>query len=132
MTSLHLEVLTPRTTVVDFEVDSVTAPLPDGWLGILPGHAAFQARLMPGEVLFTVNGKERMLATLGGTLTMDGATVTILTGVAALDCDLETLEQNISEEAGQLAEMETEAERHFDRVYRQMADTLTHRRRRYS
>jgi hypothetical protein len=48
--------------------------------------------------------------------------------VAGLDSDLETLERSISEEAEQLAEMEQEAERHFDRVYRQMAQTLNHRR----
>jgi hypothetical protein len=54
--------------------------------------------------------------------------VTILTGVAELDSNLEALERSISEESEQLAAMEEEAERHFDRVYRQMAQTLAHRR----
>jgi F0F1-type ATP synthase epsilon subunit len=87
---------------------------------------------VPGEVFFRDNGNQRMLATLGGTITMDGTTVTILTGVATLDCDLETLERNISEASQLSAEMESEAERHYDRVYRQMARTLNHRRRRFT
>jgi F0F1-type ATP synthase epsilon subunit len=132
MTVLRLEVLTPGATVIDQEIDSLVAPLTDGWRGILAGHAGFQARLMPGEVFFKAQGRRRMLATLGGTLTMDGKTVNILSGLARLDCDLESLERNISAESEQLAAMETAAERHFDRVYRQMAHTLAHRRRRFS
>jgi F-type H+-transporting ATPase subunit epsilon len=128
--TLHLAVFTPQTTVFAAAVDAVIVPLPDGWLGVFPGHAPFQARLMRGEVLFRVDGKERVLATLGGTIAVDGGTVTILTGVAALDRDLETLERDISEEGQRLAALEQEAEKHFNRVYRQMARTFNHRRRR--
>jgi F-type H+-transporting ATPase subunit epsilon len=131
MSTLRLEVLTPQATVLDQEVASLVVPLPDGWLGVWPGHAPFQARLLPGEILFRSASQERVLATLGGTFATDGVRATVLTGVAMLDCHLDTLEQRISEEAEQLAEMEQEAERHFDRVYRQMAHTFNHRRRRY-
>lgn len=130
MSTLRLEVLTPQATVLDQDVESLVVPLPDGWLGVWPGHAPFQARLLPGEVLVRSAGQERVLATLGGTLATDGSRATILTGVAMLDCHLDALEQSISEEAEQLATMEQEAERHFDRVYRQMAHTLNHRRAR--
>ena len=128
MASLYLEVLTPQATIIDVEVASVALPLPDGWLEVLPGHAEFQARLLPGEVIFKVDNRQRVLAQLGGTVIVADNRVTILSGVAELDTNLETLEHSISEEAEQLAEMEQEAERHFDRVYRQMAQTLNHRR----
>jgi F-type H+-transporting ATPase subunit epsilon len=126
--NLRLEVLTPEGTIFDAEVDAVVVPLPDGWQGIHPGHLAFHARLMRGEVLFRAGGRERMLATLGGTVTVQGGTLTILSGTAALDHKLEDLEQAISGKAERLAEMEREAEKHFDRVYRQMARTFTPRR----
>ncbi|MGE0822370.1 MAG: F0F1 ATP synthase subunit epsilon [Candidatus Binatia bacterium] len=129
MKPVQLTVLTPQATVFDEPVDAVVMPLADGWLGVLPGHAAFQARVMRGEILFRVAGKERMLATLGGAVAVDGGTVTVLTGVAALDRDLETLEREISEDAQRLAGLEQEAEKHFNRVYRQMARTFNHRRR---
>lgn len=128
MKTLHLEVLTPQTTVLDQEVASLVVPLRNGWLGVFPGHAPFQARLLPGAVIFRSAAQERIVATLGGTIVTDGARATILTGVAMLDRDLDVLEQHISEEAEQLAKMEAAAERHFDRVYRQMAHTFKHRR----
>jgi F-type H+-transporting ATPase subunit epsilon len=129
--NLRLEVLTPEGSIFDAEVDAVVVPLPDGWQGILPGHLAFQARLMRGEVLFRAGGNERTLATLGGTMMVQRGTVTILTGTAALDHTLEALEHEISGKAQRLAEMEREAEKHFDRVYRQMARTFTPRRGRH-
>ncbi len=132
MKTLRLTVLTPQATVFAAAVDAVIVPIPDGWLGVLPGHAPFQSRLMRGEVLFRTDGKERVLATLGGTLAVDRDTVTILTGVAALDRTVETLEREISEEVQRLAALEQEAEKHFNRVYRQMARTFNHQRRRYS
>lgn len=131
MKTLHLAVLTPQTTLLDEDVASLVVPLLNGWLGVFPGHAPLQARLLPGEVIFRTAGQQRMLATLGGTFVTNGSTATILTGVAMLDGDLDVLEQHISEEAEQLTKMEEEAERHFDRVYRQMAHTFKHRRGRY-
>jgi F-type H+-transporting ATPase subunit epsilon len=128
---LRLEVLTPEGAVFDAEVDAVVVPLADGWQGILPGHLGFHARLMRGEVLLRAGGQERMLATLGGTIMVQGGTVTILTGTAALDRNLEALEHELSGEARRLADMEREAEKHFDRVYRQMARTFTPRRGRH-
>jgi F-type H+-transporting ATPase subunit epsilon len=122
-----LEVLTPQATVFAEVVDAVIVPLPDGWKGILPGHAPFCARLMAGQVLARCKGRERLLATIGGTLAVAGDTVTILTGAAALDRGFETLEQEVRDHAERLAEAEREAEKQFDRVYRQMARTL-HRR----
>jgi F-type H+-transporting ATPase subunit epsilon len=130
--TLRLTVLTPQATVFDDTVDAVIMPLPDGWRGVLPGHISFQARLMRGEVLFRVGGQERLLATLGGTLAVERGSVTLLTGVAALDRSLETLERELSEEIQRFAALEQEAEKHFDRVYRQMAGTFNHRRRRHA
>ena len=48
---MRLEVLTPQAVVFEGEVDAVVAPLPDGWIGVLPGHSPFLARLMRGQVL---------------------------------------------------------------------------------
>jgi F-type H+-transporting ATPase subunit epsilon len=132
MPILRLEVLTPEATVFDAEVDAVVVPLADGWLGVLPRHASFQARLMRGEVVVRIGGETRLLATLGGTILVHEGTVTILTGSAALDRNVEALEQEISGQAQRLAAMEKEAEKHFDRVYRQMAHTFPHRGRRHA
>ncbi len=130
MKRLRLAVLTPQETVVSEDVDEVIVPLSDGWLGILPGHLPFVARLTPGDVIVRTEDKRRLLATIGGILTVGDGTATILTGAARDNCELEQLEREIGNETQQLAAMETEAERHFDRVLRQAASTVTRTRRR--
>ena len=124
MKQIRLQVLTPQGSVFDGLVDAVVAPLPDGWIGVLPGHTSFEARLLPGGLVLRVSGQRRTIATIGGTLSVDAAEVTVLTGAAALDTDLDTLEQQIGDQAERARAMEQEAEKHFSRVYRALADTL--------
>jgi F0F1-type ATP synthase epsilon subunit len=126
---LHFKVLTPLTTVLDGPAATVIAPLPDGWIGILPGHSAFQSRLLRGSVVFEADGQRRIIATIGGVISVAADTITVLTGAAALDQDLDALEHDIGEEAVRLREMEQEAEKHFDRVYRALARTFNGRKR---
>jgi F0F1-type ATP synthase epsilon subunit len=130
VSGLRLEVLTPQAVVYEGAVDSVVAPLPDGWIGVLPGRTAFTARLMRGQVLFRTAGRERTVATIGGSMAVKGDLVTLLTGGAALDVAFADLESSLGAEAEQIRAMEQEAERHFDRVYRTLADTLRPRPRR--
>lgn len=132
MSSLRLVLLTPLATVFDGAVDAVIVPLADGWKGILPGHAPFQARLLAGDVLVRIGGKERIGATLGGALTVELGAVRILSGVAALDTDLKALERGIDDELRRLTGLEQEAEKHFGQIYRRMARTLNHRGRRHA
>jgi len=132
MSVLRLEILTPQGAAFEGEADEVVVPLADGWLGVRPGHAAFHARLTAGEVLVRAHGSERKVATLGGTLIVEPASIVILTGVAHPDRTLEALEQEIGDGLRRLAALEQEAERHFDRVYRQMARAFDRRRRRYA
>lgn len=129
MKLLRLEIRTPQEVVVDREAESVVVSLADGWLGIQPGHAPFVARVTPGEVVVRAAGQTETVATIGGLLAVAGDRVTLLTGAARRNCDLDQLEREIDDETRQLAAMETEAERHFDRVLRQAAATFAHQRR---
>jgi F-type H+-transporting ATPase subunit epsilon len=132
VSSLRLTLLTPLATVFDGAIDALIVPLADGWKGILPGHAPFQARLLAGNVLVRIGAKERVGATLGGALTVEAGTVRILSGVAALDTDLKALERGIDDELRRLTGLEQEAEKHFEQIYRQMARTFNHRGRRHA
>ncbi len=130
MRSLRLRVQTPERSVFDSTVDTVIAPLPDGWIGVLPGHTPFQARLLRGEIALRIGGKRHRIATQGGLLNVDADVVNVLTGAAAVDVDLPTLEQQVGDAVRQARSMEQEAEKHFGRVYRALADTLDQRRQR--
>lgn len=125
MNTLTLDVLSPNATVFHGSVEAVIAPLPDGWQGVLPGHARFSSRLMAGPVVVRIDGQERRIATTGGVLSVDGDSALILTGAAALDRDFDDLEQGIREHIERLVAAEKEAERHFSRVYRQMAHAFS-------
>jgi F-type H+-transporting ATPase subunit epsilon len=127
MKLLRLQVLTPLATVFDAPVEAVIAPLADGWVGILPGHARFQARLMRGQVVVRSAGQEQQIATIGGTMSVSGDAVLILTGAAAPDTSVARLEHERGQTVEQREALEREAEKHFDRVYRAMARTFNHR-----
>ena len=127
---MRLEVITPQAVVFDGEVVSVVAPLPDGWLGVLEKHSPFVARLMRGLVQVRGADGDHVIATLGGSIAVKDDLVTLLTGAAALDVTFADLEASLGSEAEQIRAMEQEAERHFDRVYRTLANTFRPAQRR--
>ncbi|WP_318571001.1 ATP synthase F1 subunit epsilon [Salinigranum marinum] len=127
---MHLEVRTPERLVVDVAVEAVNAPLPDGWIGILSGHAPFQARVRPGVISYRLpEGGAQQVAVHGGFLSVQNDQVTILTGVAREGVDLETLDEAISHEEKQLEAMEEEARQRFDRIYQKMTHSFSRKRR---
>ena len=132
MTTIRFTVLTPMATVLEWDVESVTVPLADGWRGLLPGHARFQARLLEGEVLVRMGGRERLVATLGGALSVQPDGIVVLTGAAALDQPFDRLRREVDDDTRRRTTLEQEAEKQFDRVYRAMARALDSRRERRS
>jgi F-type H+-transporting ATPase subunit epsilon len=127
--TLRVEIMTPQAVVFEGEAEEVVVPLADGWLGVLPGHSPFAARLMRGHMLLRQDGKERLIATIGGSISVQDNLATLLTGAAGLDMTYPELEASLGAEVEQVRAMEQTAERHFDRVYRTLADTIRSTRR---
>jgi F-type H+-transporting ATPase subunit epsilon len=125
---MRVAVLTPMGQALDEDVDELVAPLVDGWIGVRPGHEPFTARLMRGHVVLRTGEHQRIVATIGGVLSVDRDTATLLTGAALPDYDLATLERANEDEVVRIESLEREAERHFGRVYRALARTLDPRR----
>jgi len=81
-TELRLVVVTPETTLIDQNVQSIRFPLFDGQFGVLPGRAPAVGRLGSGELEFhSPAGTERYFID-GGFLQIKGHIVTLLTNVA--------------------------------------------------
>ena len=60
-------------------VSSVTVPLLDGELGILPGHTPLLAVLQPGQVRFVTNkGEEKSVQTGRGFVTLDSDEIMVV------------------------------------------------------
>jgi F-type H+-transporting ATPase subunit epsilon len=63
-----LEIATPERLFVREDVSEAQIPAANGYVGILPGHAALLSELGAGELTFTANGSKRSLFVEGGWL----------------------------------------------------------------
>ena len=66
MATLHIEIATPEKLVVDQQADYAEIPGTDGYMGILPGHAALLSELGQGKLSLTTAGKIESFMITGG------------------------------------------------------------------
>jgi F-type H+-transporting ATPase subunit epsilon len=79
---LELEVATPERELVRQQVSDVQLPGKDGYLGILPGHAALLGQLGAGALCYTAAGQTYYLAVDGGFVEVLDDHVRVLTDSA--------------------------------------------------
>jgi len=77
--SLHLRVITPGGLIVEAEVEEVTIPGPEGYLGILPGHRPLYTALGSGELTYQAAGRRDSFSVRGGYAEVGTDKVTIFT-----------------------------------------------------
>jgi F-type H+-transporting ATPase subunit epsilon len=63
---LKVEIATPERLVASAEAESAQIPGKEGYMGILPGHAALLSELGEGEVSFTFSGATERFKVSGG------------------------------------------------------------------
>jgi F-type H+-transporting ATPase subunit epsilon len=63
---LQLEIATPEKLLVETQVQEAQIPCLDGFIGVLPGHAALISELRPGVLTYTTSGGTKVLAVYGG------------------------------------------------------------------
>jgi F-type H+-transporting ATPase subunit epsilon len=88
---LALEIVTPERLLVREDVTAVQVPAANGYLGVLPGHAALMAELGTGYLNYEAGGKRWYLAVHGGYLEILADRVRVLASAAerAEDIDVE-------------------------------------------
>ncbi len=64
--SFDLEVATPERLLVKEQVEEAQIPAREGYLGVLPGHAALLSMLGTGPLSYTCGGRKRYLSVHGG------------------------------------------------------------------
>ncbi len=64
--ALQIQITTPEKLVLDRAADYAEIPGKDGYMGILPGHAALLSELGEGELKVTTAGKVESFAIAGG------------------------------------------------------------------
>ena len=64
--TFQIEIVTPEKLVLDQQAEYAEIPGKDGYLGILPGHAALLGELGEGKLTITSGGQKRDLKVSGG------------------------------------------------------------------
>jgi F-type H+-transporting ATPase subunit epsilon len=82
--TFELEICTPDRLLVREQVTDVQIPAANGYLGLLPGHAALLSQLGTGEMSYTSAGRVRHLVIHGGFLEVLGGNTRVLTDAAEM------------------------------------------------
>ncbi len=77
-----LEIITPDGIIYNEDVSEVILPTPKGQITVLPHHVALFAKLIEGEMIIKKNGKESLMAILGGIAEVSNNSVRILSDYA--------------------------------------------------
>ncbi|NMB36367.1 MAG: F0F1 ATP synthase subunit epsilon [Firmicutes bacterium] len=90
MGSIKLEVVTPQRRILTEDVEGVTAPGAEGYLGVLPRHAPLITFLKPGVVYYRKAGnKTERMAVSGGFMEAGPSKVIILADMAELSSEID-------------------------------------------
>lgn len=119
--TLKLEVLTPDKLVLDTTADSLRVLLPDGWWGVLPGHAPMISYLDSGTVYYQLDGVTRYIALYQGTIDVqqtpfEPTLVRILTAAAEEGVSLEAVQAALEQQSARLAALAKEADLEFNQI----------------
>ncbi len=98
---LHLEIITPDSTVHDGDVDSVTLPTAAGEITVLPHHVPIITTIVPGTLIAHVGKEELIFAVSRGVIEVDAKGVRVLSDIADR---ADVLEEKAVEEAQKKAE----------------------------
>ena len=98
--TLHLEIVTPETTVFSEPVEMVTLPGVEGQMSIFPQHVRLITQLVPGELVVRKQGRDEFLAVGEGLVEISNERLSIVTNMAVT---LESIDEAAAEEARQRA-----------------------------
>jgi len=86
---IELEVATPERLMVHEQVADVQIPGKDGYLGVLPGHAALLGLLGTGVLTYGVGGQRHSLSVQGGFIEVLPEHVRVLANLAERSEDID-------------------------------------------
>lgn len=119
--TMQLEVLTPDKTVLQTTIQSMRVLLPDGWWGILPGHAPMISYIDAGVIHYISEDTRRFVALYHGTIEVQkprdiASRVLVLTSAAEEGENLEEVQNALAQQAENLAKLAREANMEFNQM----------------
>jgi len=90
MATIHVDVVSPESSIFSGEAKFVALPGESGELGILPGHTPLITRIRPGSVRIEMaDGGEEFVFVAGGILEVQPNSITVLADTAIRGADLD-------------------------------------------
>ena len=81
---IHLTIITPSGTALERNVNYANLPMPDGSVGVLPGHAPMFCALGKGKLKCRSGEGETLIAVSGGVARVENNELTVLTEEAQI------------------------------------------------
>lgn len=121
MATMALQVLTPDRSVLNTSANAMRVLLPDGWWGILPGHAPMISYIHSGIIHYTKDNIKRYIALYQGTIEVkpdqnERTKVLILTAAAEEGDDLLIVQKELEQQATRLEKIAREADMEFSQI----------------
>jgi F-type H+-transporting ATPase subunit epsilon len=111
---IHFDLVSPERLLLSDDVDMVTLPGTEGYMGVLAGHAPLVTTLRPG-VIEVKGGREgdMKLFVRGGFAEIDPKKIVVLAeeAIPMADFDVAALDQRIADTEEDLVAAKTDAER---------------------
>jgi F-type H+-transporting ATPase subunit epsilon len=98
--TLRLQIVTPQEVAFSEDVEMVTLPAIEGQMGVYPNHVRVITRIVPGEIIVSKGGEERVLAVGEGLVDVSATAVSIVTDMAM---PADRIDEAKAEDAGQRA-----------------------------
>jgi F-type H+-transporting ATPase subunit epsilon len=119
--TMRLEVITPDIEVLNTDTGSMRVLLPDGWWGILPGHAPMISYIHSGVIHYINEDQTRYIALYEGTIEVmqmvgEQTHVLVLTSAAEEGSKLEDVQTSLEQHAARLEELAKEADIEFKQI----------------
>jgi len=95
--TLHVVIRTPRETVVDEELASLRVPTQSGQVGLRPRCEPSVLAVEAGLILLRFAGGVRYVGTAGGLLHTSGKSASLLTPLAVVGDDIDSVSRQLDE-----------------------------------
>lgn len=121
---LHLEIVTPTGVAYKDDVDEITVPTQNGYIGILPHHIPLLTQVTSGELRVKKGSSSQFLAITGGFLEVANNKVTILADYAVRSEDVEVAKAESAKKRAEQLLKEKLSERDFVKVEAELRRSL--------
>ena len=113
MSKIQFDLVSPERLLLSQQVDMVTIPGREGYMGIMAGHMALVSTLRAGMIAMKENGVDTRFFIKGGFADINATQVTVLAeeAIPMTELDLSVLDQRILDAQEDEIAAQTDAER---------------------